>query len=554
MVMGYLAENLRQPMRLSLLLPVLTGGCSPDFEAPAEREAIGMSVSPASVQVLTGPDGGQAVQFRAEVTWDDASIEVVEEAEWTVSNQTTGTIDSTGLFVPGATNGGISWITARLNGIEDTATATVVFRDEWVEDGADPALFDAGTDAGPADLWLYPEDGVNLPRNTPSIQFQWTQASLPEAAVGWRLNFDSDITDVTVYTAGSDWTADVDTWQNLVSTNAGGQLDLTLSAVTASGSIWRASPRTVHVNRMDAEGSIYYWSSSAAGFKRIEYGGVAEDFLTQANTGYCVGCHVISSQGRVAFTYDGGNGQLGVKLVADGSDVVPYGSAVYGNFKAFSPDGGLLLTTYLGSLLLYDGLTGAYISEVPVDGTVSHVDWDPDGSRVALVLTESHSYDWTFAGGRLALMDHLGDGVFAAPVVLYDPGDGLNAYYPSFSPDGDWLAFNVSTGDSYDDEDATLYVISPDGGLPVEQASANQSASITNSWPRWGPLPDDDILWISFSSKRLYGGLTTGNPQIWVTAFDPAAADAGLDGSYPAFWLPGQDATQGNHVPVWVDQ
>ena len=41
----------------------------------------------------------------------------------------------------------------------------------------------AATDAGAASLWTYPEDGVNLPRNTPSIDLQWTSAALSEAAV-----------------------------------------------------------------------------------------------------------------------------------------------------------------------------------------------------------------------------------------------------------------------------------------------------------------------------------------------------------------------------------
>jgi hypothetical protein len=537
----------------TFLLPGLLWACSPDFEAPPGRAAVSLRVSPESVQVLTGPDGGQPVQFQAEVTWDDATVEVLDEADWSLSNQTTGAIDGAGLFLPGTTNGGVTWVTARLAGVEDTATATVVYEDAWVEEGADEAAFEAGADAGSAALWLYPEDGVNLPRNTPSIAFQWSDAALPEPAVAWRLRFSSAITAVSVYTTAAAWTADEESWQTLVSTNAGGELSLELSALTASGAVYGDAPRTVHVNRMDAEGSIYYWSSSAAGFRRIPYGGAAEDFLTQAQTGYCVGCHVISSQGRIAFTYDGGNGQLGLKRVDDGSDLLAYGAGVYGNFKTFSPDGSLLLTTYLGSLLVYDGLTGAYLSEVPTDGTVTHVDWDPDGSRVALVLTDSHSYDWTFTGGRLATMEHLGDGRFAAPTLLYDPGGSLNAYYPSFSPDGDWLAFNLSSGDSYDDEDAAVYVISPDGGPAIALDAANQTGGITNSWPRWGPLPDDDILWLSFSSKRLYGAQTSGNPQIWVSAFDPADAGAGLDGSYAAFWLPGQDVSQNNHVPVWVE-
>ncbi|HNH50119.1 MAG TPA: hypothetical protein PKY30_23995, partial [Myxococcota bacterium] len=78
---------------------------------------------------------------------------------------------------------------------------------------------------------------------------------------------------------------------------------------------------------------------------------------------------------------------------------------------------------------------------------------------------------------------------------------------------------------------------------------------LTNSIPRWGPLPDDDVLWLAFSSKRIYGNnLTAGNPQIWVAGFDPIKAGKGEDPSWPAFWLPGQDAAQGNHIPAWAER
>jgi hypothetical protein len=88
--------------------------------------------------------------------------------------------------------------------------------------------------------------------------------------------------------------------------------------------------------------------------------------------------------------------------------------------------------------------------------------------------------------------------------------------------------------------------------IPLE--AANQVGGITNSWPKWGPLPDDDILWLAFSSKRAYGGVIVGIPQVWVAAFDPARAEAGADPSFPAFWLPNQDPAQNNHIPVWAEE
>jgi len=87
---------------------------------------------------------------------------------------------------------------------------------------------------------------------------------------------------------------------------------------------------------------------------------------------------------------------------------------------------------------------------------------------------------------------------------------------------------------------------------PIRLDAANATGDLTNSWPRWGPLPDDDVLWLAFGSKRSYGSITSGSAQIWLAGFDPAKAEAGQDPSWPAFWLPGQDPTTANHLPLWV--
>lgn len=545
-------RRLGAPAGVGLLGAALWAGCSEEFPAQdSQRALISIHVEPGTAAASTGPDGGAPVQFEAKATLDDGSILRLDVAEWTLSNNSTGSIDETGYFVPSVENGGVTYVRARLNNVEGESTLTVKYEEEWVEPGTDPSLFQG--EPQDASLWLYPEDGVNLPRNTPSIEFQWTGANLVEPVVAWYLRFQSETMDLRVYTTGTSWIADEATWQEIASTNAGGTVKVGLFAATDTG-VWGGPQRTIHINRMDGRGSIYYWSSSAAGVKRLPYGGLAEDYYTSATSGYCVACHVVSSQGRMAFTYDGGNGPLGLYDMDSGATVVGHDAGVLGNFKAFSPDGSRLLTTYNGALLLYDGLTGALISEVATGGTATHVDWSPDGGAVALTLTTEHALDWSSTGDRIAVMDYLGDDQFGAPVTLYTPPAGMNAYYPAWSPDGAWIAFNTSTGDTYDDEDAALHVLSADGAVMIPLEAANQVGGITNSWPKWGPLPDDDILWLAFSSKRAYGGVIVGIPQVWVAAFDPARAEAGADPSFPAFWLPNQDPAQNNHIPVWAEE
>jgi Tol biopolymer transport system component len=316
--------------------------------------------------------------------------------------------------------------------------------------------------------------------------------------------------------------------------------------------VYVEDPITVHVNRMDGVGSIYYWTTTASGVMQVPFGGTASEYLTASTTGHCVGCHDISSTGLIAFTYDGGDATMGIKRMSDGADVVPVG-VQYGNFHTWAPDGSYLISSFQGSLLLYDGATGAFVSEIATGGYSTQPDWSPDGTQVTFVMPTSPSCDWCSSGGRIAVMDYVGNGQFANVRLLYDPGAPYNAYYPTFSPDGEWIAFDLSTGDSYDDADAMLYVMPSAGGAPIELASANLTSGLTNSWPRWAPLPDDDVLWLAFSSKRNYGNVTAGGyPQIWVAGFEPARAEAGEDPTWPAFWLPGQASSESNHIPVWA--
>ncbi len=516
----------------------------------SDVEVVSLSVEPATASLATSPDASASTAFIARATLDDGSEVVLDGAEWTLSNQSVGTVED-GVVQSSTENGGISYVTARFAGQEARALLTVTWSDARVESGPGPDAFAAAGATQPIDnLWAYPEDNVNLPRNTPSIQFQWNDAS----AEGYRLRFRGPTTDLSIFTASTSWTASEDLWQIIAATNAGGSLEIDLAAL-AGGVVYETAPRTVNVNRFDGRGSIYYWSVSAMGIMEVPWGEPAREFLTVNQTGgRCVGCHDISSNGMLAVSLDGGDGPNTLRNVRDGTVVNGGDGAIVGNFKTFSPDGSFLLTAFQGALLLYDGQTGAYLGEVPVDGQATHVDWSPDGSQVvAVVVDGAYTTDWVFTGGRVVVMDHVGDGSFAAPRTIYTAPAGMNAYYPTFSPDSAWIAFNLSSEDAYDDGSAELWAMDREGGHALSLHEANLTPGVTNSWPRWGPLPDDSVMWLSFSSRRNYGNITAGNPQIWVTAFDPDAALRGEDPSWPAFWLPGQDPSQGNHIPVWAE-
>jgi hypothetical protein len=134
-------------------------------------------------------------------------------------------------------------------------------------------------------------------------------------------------------------------------------------------------------------------------------------------------------------------------------------------------------------------------------------------------------------------------------------------FYPSFSPDGQWVVFTRTIGPGYSDPSAQTWVVKADGTMPpIPLARANLGANLTSSWARWVPFAQtfgavqEPMFYISFSSMRPYGVRmpALAKPQIWMAPFFPERARAGLDPSGPAFRLPFQDVTAGNHVAQWT--
>jgi Tol biopolymer transport system component len=542
------------------LIPMLVlVACSADGPGRNDlTELTSLRVEPAEVDVASVAIGAEPIDFTAFAVFSDGTEQEVDVVEWSVSNRSAGTIDDAGLFSPSASNGGVTWVTARLSGVEGYAVVTVVFQQDILEDEVSPSLFD-----GPASpvtgKWQYPPDGVNLPRNTPSVHFQWRSMN----AEVYRLRFRSAITDTSVYTRDTEWIADPDVWGSIVSTNAGGDLSVELSGAGPDG-VFAEAPLTIHVNRLDADGSIIYWAADGNALFEVPYGEEAREFLRPQGFG-CLGCHAISSDGKVAATWDGADGRLGIVRAEDPSDyVIGVGASGNANFSSFSPDGSLILVTLQGNIRMIDANTGQNLGIVVTGGNATHIDWSPDGSRIAFtraVATGGSISDISLpinADSYISVMDWFGGTNFGNERTIADPPgrppSGYRAYYPAFSPDGEWIAFNVSREDCYDDADSQLWMVDSEGvNPPIRLRNAAPEGVNTNSWPRWGPLPDDDVLWLTFASRRPYGRVTSGsNPQIWVSAIDPVKAESGEDPSFAAFWLPGQNERTGNHIPVWV--
>jgi hypothetical protein len=176
-----------------------------------------------------------------------------------------------------------------------------------------------------------------------------------------------------------------------------------------------------------------------------------------------------------------------------------------------NPQGNVSLGAHFGTQPDWtkDGLSIYYTS------TDSLISWLPHPGNAAEV-NDDH-----FSGGSIFKMSYDPAGqTFGTPQpVVMTAGALENNYYPSVSPDGQFLVWNraVASGsgdmqglDGFNNPKAQLYAMYlAGGGQPVLMSRANVAEGLTNSWPRWSPFVQvyqgKPLLWVTFSSTRDYG-------------------------------------------------
>ena len=468
------------------------------------------------------------------------------------------------------------------------ASATVIVHANSVRvDPTLPAntqdLFTGSEVAALAPTVVYPPPDVVIPRNLGDFEIHWTDANSHDI---FEISLHTDLSDVRVYVpggngmaaagAGAGWSAFLSTeWHAAVGT--ADTITYQIRAVDSTNpgaGVGAGAPRLVKLSNEEMNGGIYYWASkgttSPEGVWRHDMskpGQPAEQYMTTVQTnGRCVACHVISRDGtRMAVTYDGGDGASNMVDVATKSLGV---EANAWNFGSFTPDGAQYLAVRDGTLVVRDYASQAIQATMTITGTdkVTHPDVSANGAQLVYVRVPTAGYntDYAFGHGQLWIRPYdQATSTFGAERMLVS--DALNNYYPSFSPDGKYVLFNQSTdnthGGAYNNPSASVWVVKSDGSAPpVELATLNAAIGKTNSWVRWAPFQQtvgvDPIYWITASSQRDFGTRIVGlsRPQIWMSAFSPAAVEAATDPSAPTFRLPFQNIDSNNHIAQWTQQ
>lgn len=349
----------------------------------------------------------------------------------------------------------------------------------------------------------------------------------------------------------------------------GGQLQL-------AGNLIHTSPSQAYeVAAEAATGRIVYFSGSISGLARIDirpdvqppdaWIGPGPQFVT--DSGRCVGCHSFSrSGGRMAHVaVDPFFGNFGTYEI-NGAVPTPRFQGMIptiAEWVAIHPSGNVVLAQNSASALSVYDFDGNFVVQAPTTNlarSMTQPAWSGDGATIAFAGTNTpQTYGpESVQNGSIYTMTYAevgGTHTFGPARLLAGPATPTgNAYYPSFSPDGQWVVFcRASGGESYNNADGRLWLVKTDGTVgPIALTRANQTApNNTNSWPRWSPITSGGRYYLMFSSVRDYPPLIgTGPTQLWVTQIDTTRLPA--DPSSPAIWMSGQDPFTVNLAAEWT--
>jgi WD40-like Beta Propeller Repeat len=436
-----------------------------------------------------------------------------------------------------------------------------------------------------------PEIGSLYPQNWLRPRFHWIAAS-GENLFELRLHAMNQTNDLVVYTTDVYWTMPKTMWTSFAAHSADQPMTVTVrGGVLASSMLTMealGSSGDLGIAPVSAPGTIVYWTTSGgSSLKGFSIGDESVSVVmtppqVTETSATCIGCHTSTPDGDyVEFTTQGpwGNAIGSVQTAMTGA-TPPFLSAAASTALEQSPRGisatskahwangdHIVVTTFNDSTLSWVDLeattagaaTGVFTRTGDPSGGAAPT-WSHDGNTIVYVSTNA------ITTGRL---DNGAADLYSIPYANKDGGTAtmipgasiasVNEYYPIFSPDDAWLAFDsipVNT-QMYNQPLAEVSVIPAAGGTATRlvandppACTGKVSPGVTNSWPKWAPGASTasggrTFYWIVFSSTRD----EAGNPQLYVS---PVVVDsAGMVTTYHALYLWNQPSDENNHTPAW---
>jgi hypothetical protein len=426
---------------------------------------------------------------------------------------------------------------------------------------------------------------------------------------------DNQTNDLVVYTTHTQWTMPSAMWNDLAAHSQdvpmtvgvrSGQLSggtLTNEAAGSSGAIGIAP--------VGAPGSIVYWAivDGQSGAGVLKGFAIGDESVVSVLTGpevqvnpapagnrACIGCHASTPDGlNLGFTSEWSN--YSNSLATIGQDAGAAGGA-----PAFlTPDAITAITALNGVPTFSRGhwAAGDRIELLSDTGDLHWINLEASGPQVKGIVARSaadagdlraaSTPAWSHDGSTIVYTSLPASGIVNGRpatgamdlyAVPYDGGAGgvatpipgasqpnVQEFYPSFSPDDAYLAFDTVPGTqgSYANPADEVSIVPAGGGTatrldandPPSCLSGNSSPGVTNSWPKWSPsaqrvpVLSSTYYWVVFSSTRYHVGDSShrNNPQLYITPV--VVDDSGHVTTYHSLYLWNQPVTDDNHTPAW---
>jgi hypothetical protein len=579
-------------MRVILAVLCVVAACGDDGGRHiADAGPAAITVSPPDLQV-TVVDGVAVLQsYTAHTTnakGDD--VDITAGATFTFSATAFGTFAGADATISGQGAGPVR-VVATYNDLQGDTGLTVFVKQKVVDPTAPPNAPDlfgnAVEDPSLAPAFVYPSDHILVPPNLGQFDVHWNGNTANTDNL-FEVKMANQYVDVRLYTTGLDmtnpqpfWTVySPDTWYPLASTKQ--TLSLSLAGMDSANPGTKGTAATVQsvdVTNENAQGGIYYWTTqpnpAIVRYDVSKPNTPPAPFFsaaTQPATG-CVGCHTLSRDGtKIAMTLNGA--ESSVAAIYDVATQLPVAVDPNGaetwDFAAFNPSATKLFTIEQDGVMNLRNLDGTLAAATPfapmtTGSRITQPEVSPDATKLVTVEFASGA-DYYAQDGQIVIWDYNDTAnTVANPRVLVatDAANGVQNYYPSFSPDSQWIAFTRTSGYSYNNNTAEIWVIKADGTQPPIQLGTSDTATtdLTNSWARWVPFgqtfgaSNEPMFYLTFSSQRPFGVRipSGGRPQIWMTPFFPARASLGQDPSGNAFRVPFQAVDTSNHIAQWTN-